>query len=468
MYTYQDFLDDKNMRGAAEAARQAIAHYRSSEEFRTALDADEYDRQRNVTISRFVKKLYDSLGHEFEDRFSASSRICSAFFSRLNTQRMTYSLGNGITFAEEGVEEKLGKDFDTKFRTAAYYALIHGVSYLYWNIDHVHVYKATQFAPLWDEETGTLMGGVRWWQVDHKKPVRAVLYELEGFTTLKGERDGSSLEIVDDIRPYRTTIAKTARDAEPEVVGEENYNSLPIIPLYGSRLKQSTLVGMQGSIDAYDLVRSGFADDLQDCAQIYWLLNNAGGMTENDVSRFRDKLKLTHIAVVPNADEVTVTPYTQEIPYQARQAFLTDIKTGIYEGFGGMDVHTVSANATATEINAAYQPLDEQADDFEYQLIEAIQKLLELLGVEGTPLFKRNRICNQKEQTDMIMECSSVLDTEAILNHLPFLTHDEVEEILKRSEDEQLVSFGFGQEEEEAPDEESEEEPEEEPEENEE
>ena len=68
----------------------------------------------------------------------------------------------------------------------------------------------------------------------------------------------------------------------------------------------------------------------------------------------------------------------------------------------------------------------------------------------------------------MIMECSSVLDTEAILNHLPFLTHDEVEEILKRSEDEQLVSFGFGQEEEEAPDEESEEEPEEEPEENEE
>ena len=49
-----------------------------------------------------------------------------------------------------------------------------------------------------------------------------------------------------------------------EVVGEENYSALPIVPLWGSRLKQSTLVGNRQAIDSYDLVYSGFADDLRD------------------------------------------------------------------------------------------------------------------------------------------------------------------------------------------------------------
>ena len=89
---------------------------------------------------------------------------------------------------------------------------------------------------------------------------------------------------------------------------------------------------------------------------------------------------------------------------------------------------------TATEIDAAYQPLDEAADDFEAQCTDAIQQLLGILGLEGEPVYKRNRVANVLEQTRTVMMAAGLLDRETILRHLPWVTVDEVEEILKRDE----------------------------------
>jgi hypothetical protein len=204
---------------------------------------------------------------------------------------------------------------------------------------------------------------------------------------------------------------------------------------------------MRSKIDAYDIVQSGFANDMQDCAQIYWLINGAGGMNDKDLSRFRERLLYRHIASAPNSDDVKVTPYTQEIPFNAREALLTRIKAQIYEDFGGLDVHTVAAGATNDHIEAAYQPMDENADDFEYQIIEAVRKLLALQGVsaeDATPQFKRNRIANETERTQMVMTAAQYLDDEAVLNHLPWLTPEEVDEILKRKAAEDMERLTAG------------------------
>lgn len=150
-----------------------------------------------------------------------------------------------------------------------------------------------------------------------------------------------------------------------------------------------------------------------------------------------------HIAAI-NGDDITVTPYTQEIPYNAREALLTRIKAQIYEDFGGLDVHTVSAGATNDHIDAAYQPLDENADDFEYQIIEAVQGLLALQGVnaeDATPQFKRNRISNQREQVEILMMEAEYLDEETMLNKLPNISNEEVAEILKKKSAEELGRF---------------------------
>lgn len=447
MYTYQDFIKDTKQTGEAYAVKTAIQRHLTTEIYKTAKIADEYDQQRNPTINNYVKTIFNSMGVSVEDITASNNRISSNFFHRLNTQRCAYSLGNGLSFSEhieqvtkDGVvsqvdttKELLGKKFDTDVKRAGYKSLIHGVAFGFWNVERLHVFPVTEFAPLWDEDTGALRAGIRFWRLDDDKPMTAVLYAEGGYTTYRSGSGFNNMDFTtDDLKPkpYRVTVSSTPADGD-EVVGESNYGVLPIVPLWGSDLHQSTLIGMREKIDSFDLIRSGFANDLEDVSQIYWIVENCGGMSMSDIMKLRDRMRITHF-VEANTDEGKITPYTQEVPYQARQQYLDSIRAGIYEDFGGLDVHAVAAGATNDHIDAAYQPMDENADDFEYQIIEFVQQILSLMGIEDTPIFKRNRISNQREQTDMVLLAAQYLDEETVLKKLPFITVDEVPEILAK------------------------------------
>ena len=427
MLTYQDLLEEQDTKAFVT---KAINQHKNSAVYKTAICADNYDHKRNETILNYVRMIFTLTGSPVEDYTASNTKICSNFFHRLNTQRCTYLLGNGATFNGDGTKERLGVKFDGRLKDLAYNALIHGVSFGFWNVDGLHVFPVTEFVPLWDEDTGTLRAGVRFWRISDDKPLHAVLYEEDGYTKYRSEGAGNSLELYQQKKGYRETVIHTEADGD-EVVGESNYTSLPIIPMWGSRLHQSTLIGMQEQIDSYDLIRSGFANDLTDCSQIYWIISNAGGMSDAELARFRDRLKVNHIAIA-DTDNSGVQPYAQDIPYVARQTYLDSIRAGIYEDFGGLDVHTIAAGATNDHIDAAYQPMDEEADDFEYQVAEFVENLLTLLGIDDVPTFKRNRISNEMEQTQMVMLEAEYLDTETILNKLPNITVDEVQEILER------------------------------------
>ena len=458
MKTFQDYLSAPDK---LDFIRQAINDHLNSEVYKIAVTADEYERQQNTTIRSYVKYLYTQTGQKVVDFTATNNKLCNNFFHRLNTDRCAYSLGNGITFPEDNpsprnvknnliitdiaakqgsgikvtIKERLGKQFDTILYNCGYYALIHGVCYAFWNMDTLHLFPVTQFCPLYDEDTGRLRAGIRFWSLDWgNKPVEAVLYLEEGYIRYRTKPGSKGLDLVEyqPLRAYKQEIAYTAADGD-EIVGESNYGSLPIIPLYGSRRKQSTLIGMRDKLDAYDLIQSGFANDLQDCAEIYWIISNAMGMTDPDMNRFRDRIKLNHIAVA-DTENSPVTPYTQEIPFQARKAFLDDIRNSLYEDFGDLDVHTVAAGDTNDHIDAAYQPMDEEADDFEYQIITFVRQLLSLLGVDAVPQFKRNRISNQKEQTEMVLSAygEGVIDRQTSVEKLSWITVDEVDAILDR------------------------------------
>lgn len=432
MKTFQDYIAAPDK---LDFIRQAINDHLNSEVYKIAVTADEYERQQNTTIRSYVKYLYTQTGQKVVDFTATNNKLCNNFFHRLNTDRCAYSLGNGIMLEQEGVKEKLGLDFDTVLYNAGYYGLIHGVCYAFWNKDMMHLFPVTQFCPLYDEDDGRLRAGIRFWSLDWgNKPVEAVLYTEEGYIRYRTKPGSKGLDLVEyqPLRAYKQKIAYTAADGD-EIVGESNYGSLPIIPLYGSRRKQSTLIGMRDKLDAYDLIQSGFANDLQDCAEIYWIISNAMGMTDPDMNRFRDRIKLNHIAVA-DTENSPVTPYTQEIPYQARKAFLDDIRNSLYEDFGDLDVHTVAAGDTNDHIDAAYQPMDEEADDFEYQIITFVRQLLSLLGIDAVPQFKRNRISNQKEQTEMVLSAygEGVIDRQTAVEKLSWITVDEVDAILDR------------------------------------
>ena len=167
-------------------------------------------------------------------------------------------------------------------------------------------------------------------------------------------------------------------------------------------------------------------------------------MRDEDLERFRDRLKLMHIASVPNEDDAKATPYTQEVPYASRKETLAQLKADMYEDFGALDVHTIAAGATNDHIDAAYQPMDEEADEFERLMREGIRDLLALQGIDDTPIFTRNRISNHKEQVDMVAIEAQWLDDETILRKLPNVTPDEAAEILRNRDAEEFGRFGIG------------------------
>jgi len=296
----------------------------------------------------------------------------------------------------------------------------------------------TEFVPLLDEYTGELRAGIRFWRLAAKKPMRVELYEADGWSLYmtKPDTTGGELILQRDKTPYVTVTEGT--DAEGDYIeGGENYAALPIVPMYGGEEKQSTLIGMRPTIDAIDLIASGYANDEQDCASIYWLIQNCGGMTDKEMRAFLRDIREKHIAKVDTTSfsgdpRGALSPYTAEAPFQGREAVLTYLQKRLYEDFGALDVHSIAAGATNDHIDAAYQPLDDEADMLEAQVIEAVQRGLALRGIEDTPIFKRNRISNIKETIEAVMLEASVLDTEAILELLPNVTVDMKENMLAR------------------------------------
>lgn len=444
LYTFQDFEKANNI---PQFLAGAIEQHQTSELYLMALEADAYDRQQNTTINDYVKTIYTLTGEKIVDFTASNAKIASNFFHRLNTQRCMYSLGNGVSFIGAGesgadtTKQTLGVHFDHDIQNAAYKALIHGVSFCFWSMDHLYCFPITEFVPFWDETDGTLKAGARFWRLADEYPMTVVLYELDGYTKFAASSDDPELRVIQEKRTYIEEIKQAPADEVIEIVGVENYSSLPIIPLWGSKLHQSTLVGMQQSIDSYDLIRSGFANDLSDVAQIYWIIENAGGMTHEDMAEFRDRLLFNHIAQADTSAGSNIKPYSQEIPFEARQAYLNAIRSEIYESFGALDVHTVAAGATNDHIDAAYQPMDEEAADFEYQLSDCIRQILKLQGIDDSPVFKRNRISNQLEQVKMVVAEAQWLDQETILRKLPNIDPDEVQAILGKALEEEVERF---------------------------
>nr|DAW55681.1 MAG TPA: PORTAL PROTEIN [Caudoviricetes sp.] len=432
MKTYQDFLEvaEKSDRERMEFILSAINNHKDSDLYKQAVIAKEYDAHRNVTIANFQKLLYTLNGKVIPDNYSPNYKLRSNFFANFITQETQYLLGNGVTLKKEENKAKLGAGFDTRLQDAAHDALVGGVSYGFWNLDHLEVFDVTEFVPLLDEENGALRSGIRFWQVCTSKPLRATLFEPDGFTQYI-RRSGEEMMILEPKRGYVAVEATSEIDGT-ELLAYQNYPGFPIIPMYGNRAKQSELVGQREAIDCYDLIKSGFANTVDDASVIYWTISNAGGMDEIDMARFKESMRRIGVGLVDD-DGAKAEAHTLTIPVEAREALLSRISDDLYRDFQMLDVTKLQGGQkTATEINAAYQSMDNKVDQFEYCVIDFLQALFKIVGIEDEPSFTRSKVTNQLEQTQMVLLAANYLDDETILNKLPWLTQEEASEILKR------------------------------------
>ena len=431
-YTYQDYLEVKernNENDLIQFVMNAINSHKRSDEYENAVLADEYFRHRNRTIVEFQKVLYKVTGEVVPDNYSANFKLSSNYLFQFTVQLNQYLLGNGVSWGNGKTGERLGKNFDTMLQKAGKEALVGGASFGFVNYDHLEVFNIREFAPLYDEENGALMAGIRFWQISNNKPMRAVLYDLDGYIGFIW-RDGVG-SIYTPRMPYKIKTRTTAFDGT-EIFSGENYPTFPIVPFFGIN-KQSELLGRREQIDCYDLIKSGFANTVDEASLIYWTLTGSGGMKDIDLVKFVERIKTVHAANLGQGQ--TAESHAVETPYASREALLTRLRDDLYEDFMAMDYKNVASGSVVTaQIDAAFANLDLKADDFEFNVIDFLQGVLAVLGIEDDPTFTRNKIVNANEQIGTLVQARDYLDDEYITRKIMEILGDGdmADEVLKR------------------------------------
>ena len=435
IYTYNDLLAvGNNEKERMEFVLLAIREHKASEQYRIAENAELYYKHQNPTIMKYQKFVYNQMGKAVPDIWSANNKIASNWYNYFITQAVSYLLGNGVSFNNQETKGKLGKKFDNRIQDAATYAKNGGVSFGFWNNDHIEIFSINEFVPLYDEENGALMAGIRFWQIDDDKPLRMTLFEIDGYTDYV-KRKAEDTEVLNEKRAYIQIIKSSEIDGDIVYDGK-NYDNFPIVPLFNTN-KQSELVGNQGTLDAYDLIMSGLINNVDDGEFVYWILKNCGGMDSVDDMKFIEQLKLTHVAHADGDDGSSVDAHTVEVAFEANAEALDRLKKQLFDDFMALDVTKISSGSvTATQIISAYEPINQKSDQFENHVTDFINGILKLAGIEDEPSYTRSQMSNQSELLEMVLQSAEYLDDEYVTTKILTLLGDadKAKEVLKRKD----------------------------------
>lgn len=455
MKTYQDLLAaGQGDRERADFVKAAIQAFQAEPQFRIARDADAYYRHLNPTIMRAQKMVYNLMGQATPDLYRPNHKIPSRYYYYFIVQQVQFLLGNGVIFNDmEDKDERLGRDFDSQVQKAATAALNAGVSFGFWNLDHLEifpVYDADEpcFVPLYDEETAALRAGIRWWQMDAAKPLRMTLYEEDGVTEYirrprgKDQAQDNEIEILTPKRPYKVRVERSEATGEM-VYGDGNYSTLPIIPFWNVN-RQSEIVGGRETLDAYDLMVSGLVNNTDEGNLIYWVLKNANAMDEEDDAKFLAQLHRTHVAHADGDNGVSVEHQVVEVPVDASEAAIDRLRRQLYDDFMALDVKEISGGAaTATQIRAAYEPLNEKTSRFEYCVTDFLRGILSLAGIDDDPTYRRDTIVNQTEELSNILQAAEYLDADTVTRQICGILGliDDADKIIAKRKEEEVSRY---------------------------
>ena len=156
-------------------------------------------------------------------------------------------------------------------------------------------------------------------------------------------------------------------------------------------------------------------------------------MDDIDLAQFIEKIKTLHAATTDNA--VTVQPHQIEAPYASREALLLKLRTDLYDDAMALDVKAIEGGAvTATQIKAAYEPLNSKADQYEYCVRDFLKGICEVAGIEDTPTFTRSVIVNTQEEMQMLIQGAQFLDQEYVTRKMLelFGDGDKADEMLEK------------------------------------
>ena len=411
--------------------------------------SDDQNRRRDIAIAReyyYINNpvLRRGVLQDVKDLLrKADNRIAHNFHQLITDEEVDYLLSYaplidiGSEDSNEKITEALGDQFLKISRELDIEACNSGCAWLHYWVDVSKkeiVYASVpsdQVVPIMaDNLQKTVERLIRYYRITRTEGIAKKSYlrvEVWDETTceyfiLPGDQDSFTLG---GARDDGTLTHKLGR--------------IPFILFPNNNRHQGNLEKYKGLIDAYDIVMSGYVNDVMDIQQVIYILENYAG---TDLDEFTKDLKRYKTVSVgsdgidgSNGDLRTLTI---DIPVEARNSLLEIIKKQIYTAGQALsrDVTSVG-NASGQTLKFFYRDLDLKVGDKEVEftvgyreLIRAIceYKKLNVKGQIGIT-FTRNRISNDEETAQICKDSVGVIPTELIWANHPFV--DDVEKCRK-------------------------------------
>lgn len=142
-------------------------------------------------------------------------------------------------------------------------------------------------------------------------------------------------------------------------------------------------------------------------------------MDDVDLAKFLQHMKTVKAAVVEDAG-AKAEAHTIDVPYESRETLLTRLSADLYRDAMALDTKEIAGGATtATQIRAAYEPLNSKTDNFEYGIHDFLDRLLAIAGItDEKATFTRSMLLNKSEEIDSVLKSAEHLDGEYVTRKL--------------------------------------------------
>ena len=242
-------------------------------------------------------------------------------------------------------------------------------------------------------------------------------------------------------------------------IQSHNYGRVPFIEFRNNAHADNDLIMYKDIIDALDKLVSGFANDCDDIQEVIWVLKNYAGEDKtpvydkdgkevldengNPIMRpvnFAQMLKLKKFVKVdslPNGGDGGLDKITNEIPYEARQAFREILNDEFWTAAMAVNPNPPTAgNQSGVYIDYLYGLLELKSGlmetEFRSSIDEFLKAILHYLGADETKQFvqtwKRTKPQNNTETATILSTLpDTVMSDETKTKNVPFVTDWQAE-----------------------------------------
>lgn len=421
----------------------------------------------------------------------ANNKLNHNFLNKLTRQKIGYLLGKPFVLLSDKDKDEaaksfidickdyFGKSFFKTVRNAARDSIVKGIGWIQVYYDEKGKLRFRRCPP---ESVIPL-----WKDIDHNE-LDAVIYrysieiysggkkEIEkhvDYYTLDGiyqyiENDYTVEGINSGLRRVGSRIAPplahfalrrvNAGDAEQEGISVPiNWARIPFIPFKYEAHERSLLESIKSLIDAYDAIRSGTMNEIQDQPNAITVVSNYDG--ENKEEFVHNKNVLRTMFVTGDGDaKALITP----LNVAELNEFAEKIKNDIYEaGFGVNTSNKDIRDTSGVALRYLYADLDTDCSDWGTELEWSIMAVLwfvqqdialntgiDYSEVQYSVSFKKDAIINESELIQAAFQSVGVISDRTIASHHPWVTDPETElaEMRDEKEEELQLEEEYGEE----------------------